>query len=252
VLGPSSAETLFDLGLGDRVVGVSDYCVHPLAAGKDRLGGQWNPDVERIAALAPDLLVLQGAFPELETLAAQLGIATLPLLTDDWEGWLREVVLFGARFDVPEAAAALSAAKRAELDQVRAAAAAAGIGGRPALLIIGRWPGQAAGLVVAGAASFLSEMLTAAGGRNVFADNPRDYFDLDEEALIRAAPEVIFDLRPGGEDDAQDLLATWRDAFPGVPAVRSGRVFVLTQDFILLPGPRMPQIARLFQERLAD
>lgn len=58
-LVPSVTETLFDIGVGDRVVGVTDYCVHPMAktVRLPKVGGTKNPDVERIIALRPDLVI---------------------------------------------------------------------------------------------------------------------------------------------------------------------------------------------------
>ena len=251
VLGPSSAETLFALGLGATVVGVSDYCVAPQAAGLPRLGGQLNPDLERIAALDPDLVITQGEFPELERFLRGLGIDYLPLKTDSWASFEAEAAVIGRTFGVEDDAAALVAEIAAELQALRADSRGAGRDGIPALLVVGRRPGEAAGLLVAGGASFLNEMLHAAGGRNVFADNDGNYFDLSEEALIKAAPEVIFELRPGEPDTEGVLLEAWRRSFPRLPAVRSGRVHLLRQDYVLLPGPRMPLTARLFAELLS-
>ncbi len=250
VLGPSTAETIFALGLGEKVVGVSDYCVAPGAAGLPRLGGQWNPSLERIAALEPDLVVTQGRFPRLEAVLRDQGVGHLALATDTWDSWEEEVRTLGELFQVPERAADLVAASRAALEEVRRQAAARAEPPVPVLLVVGRRPGQAAGLVVAGGASFLTTLLEAAGGRNVFADNPRNYFDLDEEALVRAAPEVILELQPGRSADREAILRIWRQSFPGLPAVAAGRVRVLTEDFLLLPGPRMPEVAAILAEAL--
>ncbi len=248
VLGPSTVENLVALGLADRLVGVSDYCVEPAAKGLPRVGGQIDPALERIAALRPDLVIVQGRLPELGRWCERAGVAFLPLHTDRWSSWLEELRTLGNRFGVPDRAAALAARAEAELADLRDRVPT---DRRPArcLLVVGRRAGEASGLVVAGGRSFLSELLTAAGGDNVFADNDRDYFDLNEEALVRAAPEVIFELVPGSKEDP---LPLWRHAFPSLPAVREGRVRVLCQPFVLLPGPRMIETARLFRKGLFD
>lgn len=242
VLGPSTVENLFALGLGERVVAVDDYTVLPEAAGRPRVGGQFNPDFEAITALRADLVLTQGEFPAL----GRLGLPVLSFKTDSWARWEEELTALGARFGAAAAATRLIEAKRGELAAVARAAHPVSC-----LLVVGRKPGEAAGLVVAGAASFLNELLAAAGGRNVFADNPRNYFDLSEEALIRAAPAAIFEFRPGEpEAAAAEARAAWQRSFPTLPAVRDGRIHVLTADFVLIPGPRMPEIARLLAAHL--
>lgn len=241
VLGPSTVETLFALGLGSRVVAADDYTVWPEAAALPRVGGQFNPNFEAITAQAPDLVIIQGEFPELARVCASLGIRLLSLKTDTWAAWEDEVRQLGDLFRVPQAAEDLVRTRRAELAAIPRASTPL-----PCLLVVGRKPGEAAGLVVVGAGSFLNELLAAAGGRNAFADNPRNYFDLSEEALIRAAPEVIFEFRPGeAESAATETRSAWQRSFPDLPAVRNSRIHVLTEDFILLPGPRMPEIARI-------
>jgi len=249
VLGPSTVENLFALGLGDRVAGVSDYCVAPGAERIVRLGGQLNPNLESLATLRPDLVLTQGRLPDLEDFCRRQGFPLLSLTTDTWAGWQDEVGRLGTLFGVEGRAEALVARARKEM----AALAAGRDPSRPptpALLVVGRRAGEAGGLVVAGGASFLSELLAFAGGRNVFADNRRDYFDLAEEALVRAAPEVVFELRPGSSETEAQVLDAWQAGFPALPAVRSGRVILLTQDFILLPGPRMPAFAALLAQEL--
>ncbi len=249
VLGPSTVENLFALGLGDRVAGVSDYCVAPGAERIVRLGGQLNPNLESLAALRPDLVLTQGRLPGLEDFCRRQGFPLLSLATDTWAGWQAEIGRLGTLFGVEERAGRL-------VDKARKEMAALATNRNPsprptpALLVVGRRAGEAGGLVVAGGASFLSELLGFAGGRNVFADNERDYFDLAEEALVRAAPEVIFELRPGSSESEAQVLKAWQAGFPALPAVRSGRVVLLTQDFILLPGPRMPAVTRLLAEAL--
>lgn len=250
VLGPSSAETLFSMGLGDKVVGVSDYCVWPEAKNLPRLGGQINPNRERITALQPDLIITQGEFPDLERFLRDQGIATLPFKTDTWSEWRSEVRSIGQYFHCPERAQQLLVAKEQDLETVRLRMRDV-LGSSPSLvptlLVVGRFSEEATGMTVAGGGSFLNEMLSLAGGRNVFAANPRDYFDLSEEEVIAAAPHVILELKPGADADKDDILELWQTSFPGVPAVKNRRVHLLTEDYILLPGPRMPEIANLFQ-----
>ena len=110
-------------------------------------------------------------------------------------------------------------------------------------------------MIAVGSGSFLHELLTAAGGRNVFAENSEAYFNLSQEALLNAAPAVLIDLTIPTSTDPQQVVApsnqealqTFADAFPTLPAVVDQKVYVLTDDYLFLPGPRMLETVRAFE-----
>ncbi len=246
VLGPSSAETLVWLGLASHVVGVSDYCAAPELSDRVRVGGQLDPNLERIAALQPDLVVVQGSHPRLKEWCAQSGIAFLPHKTQSIAGWRDEVLSYGERFEVLSRSEDQLAAWNAEYARLAEQAEASL---RPRVLIVAsRDSERITRVLAAGRGSFLGELLDHVGGSNFYADHSRDYFDLAEEALLRVKPEIILEL--GGEQSDADRLALWRDAFSQLPAVRDGRVYGLTEDYVFLPGPRMLDTARLLRDKL--
>lgn len=243
VIGPSTAENVYLLGAGDRVVGVSDWCLEPGAAALPRVGGQADPNLERIAQLDPDLVLTQGRNPTLEAWCQRSQVGFRAFATDTWQGWEDELAELGRLFGLEDAATRRVIEGRSALDQLRAARPEA----RPTVLIvISRRTGAASGMLVAGGASFLSELLEAAGGRNLYAGHPRDYFDLGEEALLQQQPEYIFEFQP----EETEPLEVWRRSFPRLAAVEKGRVIAFRHDFLLLPGPRMVETARLFAEAL--
>ena len=130
------------------------------------------------------------------------------------------------------------------------------VAGEPrVLLVVGRDPGTPGGVLAAGPSSFLSEMLEKAGGKNVLSGEAelmsegRAYFQVDPETLLMLDPAVIFDLAatPG-----RDPLEEWRRAYPGVAAVKAGRVRALRHPDALLPGPRMGEVAALMAEVLRE
>jgi len=243
VIGPSTAENLFHLGAGHLVVGVSDYCLEPTAVEVPRLGGQADPNLERLAALDPDLVLTQGANPRLERWCRLSGVRYRAFTTDSVAEWEEEVRELGTLLGREADAAAL-------VSEVRGALAAAGIPpveeAPSVLIVISRRVGSASGLTVAGADSFLSELLAAAGGRNLLDDNPRDYFDLGEEMLLTRQPDFVFELLPSDPDPA----ATWKRDYPSLRAAKEGRVVAFPQEYVLLPGPRMPAVAQSFAAAL--
>jgi cobalamin transport system substrate-binding protein len=248
VIGPSSAETLVWLGFESSVIGVSDYCSAPELADRVKVGGQLDPNLERITSLQPDLVIVQGAHPRLKEWCARSGVAFLSWKTQSIASWHKEVLAYGARFGALDRCEDQLADWDAEYARF---AAPNGSALRPrALIVASRDPERIARVLAAGRGSFLGELLEHVGGANFYADHTRDYFDLAEEVLLRVKPEIIFEL--GGEQSDPARLELWREAFSQLPAVRDGRVYGLTEDFVFLPGPRMLDTARLLRAKLSE
>ncbi|MBU0741488.1 ABC transporter substrate-binding protein, partial [bacterium] len=110
------------------------------------------------------------------------------------------------------------------------------------MIVVGRevTSGRLGDLYLAGGGTFLGELLALAGGGNVVAETTVSYPMISTEGLLRLAPEVIIDLAPECADDPgkrAELEQAWR-RHDAVPAVRTGRVHVVTDDALLIPGPR--------------
>lgn len=237
VIGPSTAETMLELGLGDRLVGVSDWCLDERVANLPRVGGQFDPNLELITSLDPDVVIVQGNQPLVRELCSLLQAKYLELKTDSLESWYAEVKTLAGMFDVGAAANELLNRFQSRLQSFRNQP----LDPKPNVaILIGR--DGARSLVAVGADSFLSELLDAAGGSNVFADTDKAYFDLSEEALLAAAPDVIVDISTLADPVAVTTpapFATFRSAYPQLPAVLNNRLHALRADYIFLPGPRM-------------
>jgi len=110
------------------------------------------------------------------------------------------------------------------------------------LLVIGRQPGTLQGVYAAGGLGFLQEMLTAAGGENVFADVSRESVQPSSETLLARAPDALLELRattPAGDYPANDL-GVW-NTLASIPAVRTARVHSVVGDFVVVAGPRLAE-----------
>ncbi len=246
VIGPATAANIYALGMGDSVVGVSDYNTITAAANLPRVGGLFDPNHERIAALNPDLVIVQGKARQLEEFCTVSGIEFRSFSTDTIAAWHSELEWLAQRFDAEDAWATQVNRMTAGLEEL---AEAQNTSNPPrVLLVFSRRPAEASSIVVAGGSSFLSELLAFAGGVNAFPDTSRDYFDLNEESLIRAAPQVIIEF---GTDE-KTALAVWRESFPMIPAVKDGRVLVISDMDALMPGPSMLETARSLAAALND
>jgi len=239
---------LYALGLGSRVVGDTVFCTYPQdARNKPKIGTFLQPDYERILALRPDLvLVIKNPIGVTQKLRS-LGLHAEEVDQDKVSDILTSLQRIGALTGKQAEAARLVASLRAQLDEVRRAAAA-----RPrlnTLFLVGRSSGTLQGMVGAGPGTFIDELLQLAGGTNALARAPMQYPNVSLEQILTYDPEVILDMgdfahaqgRPG--QPVPQILALWA-AYPRLRAVRNHRVRVVTSDVLVRPGPRMAEAAR--------
>ena len=245
-LAPSLTETLFALGLGDRVVGVDDYSVWPAAArAKARIGGLFDPNLEKIVSLRPDLALLLPSEHDVAAKLRGLGIASLIVPVETLADVERSFVAIARRCGVAPAGERLAASWRGELAPRPVPGALA------VMLSVGRQPGRLTGILAAARGTFLDELLVRLGAVNVFADAATRYPQVGLEEVVARAPRVILELRsdPAPPALAAALVHDWRQ-LPTVPAVREGRIFVIAGDYALVPGPRLPLLYRDMRQAL--
>lgn len=242
-LVPSITESLFALGLGERVVGVTEWCVHPAdgVAPLPKLGGTKNPDLDGVAALRPDLVIAnreentRRALEHLE--AAGLSVwVTYPRTAREGAALLAELADLGAS---PEARARVVEPVRAAVEEAEAALRATPARPRPGVFCpIWRDPWMAAG-----GDTYVHDLLRLCGGRNVFAaEGDRRYPVVSLERVAEAAPEVI--LLPDepyafGARDVAELAAL------DIPAAHSGRIHLIDGTQVSWYGPRIESALRL-------
>lgn len=250
---PSITETVFALGAGSRLVGVSDYCKYPeevLALPK--IGSYLRPNLEKIALLRPDLVLIREAATATADGLKSLGIPYVQVKMGSLSDVYSMIGAVGAAIGVPENARDLNGKIRSRLEQLRAEN---GAGPKPAILIIvGHTPGLLTNLVAAGQSTYLNELLEIAGGRNAMPVSPIAYPRISLETVVRLNPEVILDLSTMGEPSGADSRVT------GVPepwlshrelsAVSSGRVFGLPSEPLTTPGPRVIESAEMIRQKI--
>lgn len=238
-LVPAATEMLFALGVGGRVVGVSSFDRHPPEVETiARVGALLDPDVERILALRPDLAVVYRSQTDLRK---QLEAAQVPMFVYAHAG-LADVTAtlraLGERVGAPARGRALAEEIEAGIAGVRERVAR-----RPkprTLIVFGREAFSLRGIYASGGVGFIHDMVTAAGGANVFADVKREAVQATSELVLARKPEVILELRADPLEPAALAreIRTW-SALPSVPAVRSGRIHILIDPRTVIPGPRI-------------
>jgi iron complex transport system substrate-binding protein len=251
---PSITETLFALGLGDRVVGVSTYCHYPPeAASRPRIGTYLRPNVEAIVALRPDLVILQslpnGAGPQL----ARMKLNVLEVDHGNLEYTFTAIQSIGNACGVGRRAAKLVMEMRSRLDAIRRRTASAPR--RSLVFIVGRTPGRIDGLIAVGKGSYLNELIEIAGGVNALAGTPLPYPKISLEALLGMNPDVLVDMGDMAdttnvtEEHKQEVVALW-GRYPALKAVAAKRAFAVASDVFVVPGPRIVDAAGAFERML--
>lgn len=239
-LVPATTEMLFEIGAGNRVVGVGTYDHFPPAVESlPRLGGLLDPNVEQLLALKPDLVIVYDTQAELRQ---RLDRAQIP----QWGYSIRTLGdvtqtmrALGARVGMTAEAGAAAGRVDARLQALRTRVA-----GRPrpkTLLLFGREPGTLRGINASGGYGFLHDLVELAGGTDVLADLKQAAVSMSTEMVLARAPEVIVELHDG-EPIAPGRIEIERrvwQSLPSVPAVRTNRIHLLTGNEFVVPGPRV-------------
>lgn len=244
-LAPSVTETLFVLGLGDRVVGVGDYSTWPPeAAGKPKLGGLFDVSLEGIMALEPDLAILLRSEDKLRGQLERLGVEVLSVESETIADIIETTRRIGERCGVSEAAEDF--VRQFEIDLMPKR-----IGGAPRVVItMGRRPRSFSDILVAGPGTYLHELLVRLGAFNAFADSPISYPQVGLEEILGRRPDAIVELQPSPGSIAW-LKQDWA-AFPEQQLAGTGCVQVVAGDHVLVPGPRLPRIYWELRRALFD
>lgn len=244
-IAPSVTEMLFELGLGERVVGVGDYAKWPPeTAGKPKLGGLFDARLETIAGLQPDLAVLLPSEERLRINLEGMGVEVLTVRSDSIADVEEMAGLIGERCGAQDAAEAfldrwsVQLAPRTQEDPSRV------------LLSVTREPGHMADVLVAGPGTFLDELLQRLGMINVVADAQMAYPQVGLEEIILRHPEIVIELQasPGNYDE---LPRDWATVATGT-AVSEVCVRVIAGNHVLIPGPRLPRLLQELEEAIAE
>jgi iron complex transport system substrate-binding protein len=238
---PAVSEMLFAIGAGPQVVAVSSFDDYPPEVLKlPRVGALLDPDLERILALRPDLVIVYESQIDLRR---QLERASIPMFVykhaglGDVTSTIREL---GSRVGRADGADVVIKRIDLKLDDIRKRVAGRS---RPrTLLVFGRDALSLRGIYASGGFGFLHDMLTIAGGDNVFADVKQQSVQATSELVLARKPEVILELRSGdmpGEQRTREI-AVW-GALASVPAVRTGRIAIIADPRTVVPGPRVAE-----------
>ena len=244
-LNPASTEILFALGAGPRLVGRTEYDLWPDSAKLvPNLGPGMRPNVERVLAAKPDLVLLYASQDNRPAARRfrEAGIATAAFKVDRIAQFDSLTRLLGRLIGDSVRGARVADSVRHTLDSVRALTAHAA----RVSVVLPVWDDP---LIVIGGGSFMTELVDIAGGRNVFASFTVPSPTVSFEELLRRNPDVVL----VGPERAASIRAAakWR----ALGAVQRGRVLVIDTAVTLRPATRLGEgavsLARLLHPELA-
>jgi iron complex transport system substrate-binding protein len=236
-LSPATTETVFALGAGERLVGGTSWDDYPAeAADLPDVATFQGVTMEQVVDLEPDLVLAVGNFftpPDDVARMRELGYPVLVLYAPDVPSVLADIELIGAAIGATDAAADLTERMDAQLDEIAAAAAAAGSTPRTFYQI-----GSEPEIYAPAPDSFVADMVSLAGGEPITTSDPA-VFSIPLEELVVADPEVIVVGDANYGVCPADVAA--RPGWGDMTAVREGHIRPVDDVPVTRPGPRLAQ-----------
>lgn len=231
-LAPSITETIFAVGAGDAVVGVTDYCNYPdEAKKKQRVGGVVNPSIETIVSLKPDLIVLsmEGNVREDFKKLTSFGIPVFITNPRNLRGIYTSIEQLGTLTGRKESAGRLVKSLRLRVDSIRAIVSVEKK--QSVMVFVSLQP-----IIVVGQNTFFAELIELAGGTNVTKKGASTYPTYSREAVLKTNPDVLIFMSDvlANPADLVTLFPEWTK----LKAYRQKKIFRINADIVSRPGPR--------------
>lgn len=256
-LSPSITETVFALGLGDKLVAVTDYCdFPPEAQSLPSVGGYTDTSLEAIVGLEPDLVIMLKAQHKIRQQLENLGIETHQVDNSQLLGIQAGIASIGQRTGQTRQADALLNEINQQIEFVQTKVKT--LPPVRTLISIAHYVNDEKldTVYVAGQHDFYNDLLQLAGGQNVYTGQKIMVPSVTAEGVIRMNPDVIIDIFPEADDHNSDMtqVKTQWQALTSVSAIQSDRVHIIQRDYASVPGPRvfrlLPEIAQMLHPQL--
>ncbi|MCX5780449.1 MAG: cobalamin-binding protein [Firmicutes bacterium] len=235
-LAPSNTEIVYFLGIGDRLVGDTDYCDYPEEAKLvTKVGGFKDPSIEKIVSLKPDLVLATDMHEQMLTSMNAAGLRVIVLKPDTIEETLTGIQMIGRATGVESKALALTAGLRDRVNLVSQKVAAVPQAQRPTVYHeIWYEP-----YMTVGKDSMIGQIIKMAGGINIAEDIVQQYPQLSEEVIIAKNPQVMFNSYGMDSKVITAAEISARSGWQDIAFVKSGRIYTIESDYLTIAGPRI-------------
>lgn len=237
---PSITETLFELGYGDRIIGVTDDCVFPEVEEVDRIGRVLNVNIEKVLSLKPDVVMVIDANQELKERIEALGIKVVSFDHSTIRGFIDSIPKIVSVCDLEKDSSKFVKKYEKVLDPVIKTEKKQRV-----MLVVGRdyFSDSVKDVYLAGSDGFYSEMITAVGLENVYKGD-FNYPKVQVEGIVSMNPDIIVDVittKNLKQKDKKRLKTVWKK-LKDVKAVKNNKVFIVDKNYWSIPGPRFVNI----------
>lgn len=233
-LSPAVTETVYAIGLGDKLVGRTDYCNYPEEVSKVKsIGTITEPNIEAIVALKPDIVIgssltTKEVVSQLENLGVKVAVI---FNNEDFEGVYSTINSIASIFgnETKDKAASVVSSMKTKIEDVQKKVSAASSSPKVYYVVgFGEY-----GDFTAGGDTFVDKILTTAGGTNIAKDVQGWNYSL--EKLIENNPDIIICPLDQGGKEAFAKAENYKD----LNAVKENKVYDINQDLINVQGPRI-------------
>jgi len=230
---PSTTETLFALGLGDKLVAVSNQCDYPEeAASKEKAGDFYQPNYEQIAAAEPDLVFVGNAAPaEALDKFEELGITAVSLEAVDLEGTYQSILDIGKLTGTLDKAQEIVDDMKQKVSEIEEKVKDAPTPSTYFVVSYGEW-----GNYTAGSGTFIDELISIAGGRNIAGNLEEPWPEFSLEKLVEEDPEVVIVSESANIEEIKSL-----EGYKELTAVKENNLKLVVESLVMRPGPRLVQ-----------
>jgi iron complex transport system substrate-binding protein len=233
-LAPGITETLYELGLDDKIAGVTSYCNWPpRARQKPRIGGFTNPSIEKIVSLKPDLIIATADGNRKDTVnqLERIGLPVYVTNPSDTDKILKSILHIGEITNRMDIAKKLVEKLRKRLNNITAQTQNKS---KPRVFFqIGLEP-----VITAGGRTLINEAIGRAGGINIAGSDTARYPRYSAEGIMAGSPDIIL-FAPMANDKEFVVVKKFWGQFPGIPAVKNNKIYPINTDLISRASPRI-------------
>jgi len=236
---PSNTEILFALGLGEKVVGITNYCNFPEESKNIEKIGEISPlNYEKIISLNPDLVLAYGGFqlkdiPRLR----ELGITAIVLEPLNLKDTFKSIKMIATACGIPDKGSLLVNNLTKKVDKIKSKVSSIPISSHPKIFI----GGTSETIYTPGAGTLFNELISMAGGQNIAA-GLSFWKKINPEFVAKAEPDII--IVPIGvmnqeEESKIKEIISKRAGWSNIPAIKNQKIFIVDEDLFYRAVPRL-------------
>lgn len=248
---PSATEMIYEMEIEEKLIGVTDYCIYPQeATQKTSIGGFTDPNIEEVVALEPDLVLAGSQHQDEVEKWEEMGIACLVLMPETFEEIYDSIRLIATASGTSNKGDKLVEEMKEQIEKIKEKT--------------GHIPEEektkvyyelySNPLMSVGEESVIHEIITRAGGKNIFSDLKDEYPQVSKEVVVERNPEVILFPEDHGTEKHIAEKFKERPAWEQVNAVKNENLHAVNSDIFSRPGPRVTKAvetaAKLFYPEL--